>query len=218
MWEVIKKEVLTLLHAGIIYPIPYSEWVSPVQVVPNKGGMTVVENSKNELVLQRTVMGWRMCIDYIKLNSDEEGSLTATLHQWDAGKVSETLILLFPWWLFWLPLDSYPSRQPKQDHLHVPPMEPMPIKGCHLGCVMHPHHSKGVWCPSSRVWLRKSWKSWWMTSRFMVRPSIIAWKLGQGLATMLGKGLGAKLGKVPLHGRRRHHSWTFSVWNRDRGG
>ena len=64
MREVVKKEVLKLLDAGIIYPVPHSEWVSPVQVVPKQGGMTVVENSKNELIPQRTVMGWRMCIDY----------------------------------------------------------------------------------------------------------------------------------------------------------
>jgi len=50
MREVVKTEVLKLLHAGIIYPVPHSEWVSPVQVVPKKGGMTVVENSKNELI------------------------------------------------------------------------------------------------------------------------------------------------------------------------
>jgi hypothetical protein len=67
--EVVKKEVLKLLHAVIIYPVPHSEWVSPVQVVPKKGGMMVVENSKNKLIPQRTVMGWRMCIDYRKLNS-----------------------------------------------------------------------------------------------------------------------------------------------------
>ena len=67
MREVIKKEVQKLLHAGIIYPVPHSEWVSPVQVVPKKGGMTVVENNKNELIPQRTVTGWRMCIDYRKL-------------------------------------------------------------------------------------------------------------------------------------------------------
>ena len=47
---------------------PHSEWVSPVQVVPKKGGMTVVENSKNELIPLRTITGWRMCIDYRKLN------------------------------------------------------------------------------------------------------------------------------------------------------
>ena len=46
MREVVKKEVLKLLHVGIIYPILHSEWVSPVQVVPKKGGMTVVKNNK----------------------------------------------------------------------------------------------------------------------------------------------------------------------------
>ena len=48
MWEVMKKEVLKLLHVGIIYPIPHSDWVSPVQVVLKKGGMKVVENNKNK--------------------------------------------------------------------------------------------------------------------------------------------------------------------------
>ena len=42
MHEVVKKEVLKLLHVGIIYPISYSDWVSPVQVVPKTGGMTAV--------------------------------------------------------------------------------------------------------------------------------------------------------------------------------
>ena len=68
MREVIKKDVLKLLHTGIIYPISYSEWVSPVQVVPKKGDMTVVKNGKNELIPQRAIIGWRMCIDYQKLN------------------------------------------------------------------------------------------------------------------------------------------------------
>jgi hypothetical protein len=68
MREVVKKEVLKLLHAEIIYPVPNSEWVSPVQVVPKKGGMTVVRSDKNELIPQRTITGWRMCIDYRKLN------------------------------------------------------------------------------------------------------------------------------------------------------
>jgi hypothetical protein len=34
--EVVKKEVLKLLHAGIIYLVPHSEWVSYVQVMPKK--------------------------------------------------------------------------------------------------------------------------------------------------------------------------------------
>jgi hypothetical protein len=68
MREVVKKEVLKLLKAGAIYPISDSEWVSPVQVVPKKGGMTVIRNEKNELIPQRTITGWQMCINYRKLN------------------------------------------------------------------------------------------------------------------------------------------------------
>ena len=69
MKEVVQKEVTKLLEAGIIYPISDSPWVSPVQIVPKKGGMTVVHNEKNELVPTRTVTGWRMCIDYRRLNT-----------------------------------------------------------------------------------------------------------------------------------------------------
>ncbi|KAJ9552611.1 hypothetical protein OSB04_016656 [Centaurea solstitialis] len=68
MQEVVKKEVIKLLDTRIIYPIFDSPWVSPVQVVPKKGGLTVVTNDNNELVPTRTVTGWRVCIDYRKLN------------------------------------------------------------------------------------------------------------------------------------------------------
>ena len=68
MKEVVKKEVMKLLDAGMIYPISNSAWVSPVQVVPKKGGMIVICNDKNELIPTRIVTGWRMCIDYRKLN------------------------------------------------------------------------------------------------------------------------------------------------------
>jgi len=68
MKEVMKKEVLKLLDAGVIYPISDSKWVSLVQVVPKKGGLTVIKNDKNDSIATRTVTGWRMCIDYRKLN------------------------------------------------------------------------------------------------------------------------------------------------------
>jgi len=68
MKEVVKKEVMKLLDASMIYPISDSTWVSLVQVVPEKGGMTVICNDKNKLIPTRTVTGWRMCIDYRKLN------------------------------------------------------------------------------------------------------------------------------------------------------
>nr|GFA40149.1 reverse transcriptase domain-containing protein [Tanacetum cinerariifolium] len=66
--DVIKKEVEKLLDAGLIYPISDSPWVSPVHCVPKKGGMTVITNDENELVLTRLVTGWRVCINYRKLN------------------------------------------------------------------------------------------------------------------------------------------------------
>ena len=68
MKEVVQTEVLKLLDAGIIYPISDRTWVSPVQVVPKKGGMTVVTNENNKLILTRIITGWRVCIDYRKLN------------------------------------------------------------------------------------------------------------------------------------------------------
>jgi hypothetical protein len=64
------KEVVKLLDVGIIYPISDSKWVSPTQVVPKKFDIIVVENSAGELVLQRIIMGWYVCIDYRKLNSN----------------------------------------------------------------------------------------------------------------------------------------------------
>ncbi|KAK1608910.1 hypothetical protein QYE76_032583 [Lolium multiflorum] len=68
MKEVVRNEVLKLLEAGIIYPIADSRWVSPVHCVPKKGGMTVVPNDNDELIPQRVVVGYRMCIDFRKVN------------------------------------------------------------------------------------------------------------------------------------------------------
>ena len=58
MKEVVRKEILKWMDAGIIYPISDSPWVSPVHCVPKKGGMTVVKNENNELILSRTLTGW----------------------------------------------------------------------------------------------------------------------------------------------------------------
>ncbi|GJW82428.1 DNA-directed DNA polymerase [Tanacetum coccineum] len=68
IYEVIKKEVLKLLDAEMIYPISDNLWVSPVHCVPKKGGITVVANEENELIPTRLVTGWRVCIEYRKLN------------------------------------------------------------------------------------------------------------------------------------------------------
>nr|GEV62639.1 DNA-directed DNA polymerase [Tanacetum cinerariifolium] len=54
--NVIKKEVIKLLDAGMIYPISDRPWVSPIHCVPKKGGMTVVANENNELIPTRLVI------------------------------------------------------------------------------------------------------------------------------------------------------------------
>ena len=63
------KEVLKWLNAGFIYVTSDIPWVSPIHVVPKKGGFTVIRNENNDLIPIRNVTGWRVCIDYRKLNT-----------------------------------------------------------------------------------------------------------------------------------------------------
>ena len=67
--DVVMKEVMKWLHAGFIYAISDNSWVSSVHVVPKKGGFTVIRNERNELIPTIIVTGWRVCIDYGKLNN-----------------------------------------------------------------------------------------------------------------------------------------------------
>ncbi|XP_050379793.1 uncharacterized protein LOC126797163 [Argentina anserina] len=60
MMQVVKDEITKLHDCGVIYPISDSRWISPIQVVPKKSGITVVKNKDNELVPQRTVTGHRV--------------------------------------------------------------------------------------------------------------------------------------------------------------
>jgi len=69
MQEVVKNEILKWLDDGVIYPIDDSSWVFPIHCVPKKRGIIVVSNAKNEFVLMRPVTGWRVCMDYSKLNA-----------------------------------------------------------------------------------------------------------------------------------------------------
>nr|XP_016481894.1 PREDICTED: uncharacterized protein LOC107802829 [Nicotiana tabacum] len=66
--EVVQKDILKLLDVGITLSISDSQWISPVQVVLKKWGMTVVQDEDNELIPTRKVTKWRMCTDYRRLN------------------------------------------------------------------------------------------------------------------------------------------------------
>ena len=70
MKEVVRKEVLKWLDVGVIYPILDSSWVSPVQVIPKKGGTIVIRTENNALLPSRTITGWRIFINYRKLNKE----------------------------------------------------------------------------------------------------------------------------------------------------
>ncbi|CAM8960101.1 unnamed protein product [Rhodiola kirilowii] len=67
--EIVQKEIQKLLDADVIYPISDSQWVSPVHVVPKKSGITVEEDAEGNMITTRIKNGWRMCIDYRKLNA-----------------------------------------------------------------------------------------------------------------------------------------------------
>ena len=79
MKEVVRKEVLKLLEEGIIYPVANSQWVSLVHCVPKKGGITVVPNDKDELILQRIITGYRMVIYFRKSNKATKKIITLCL-------------------------------------------------------------------------------------------------------------------------------------------
>lgn len=58
---------MALCRSG--YPMSDSKWVSPIKCVPNKWGITIVANQNNELIPLRPIIGWRVCMDYVNLNS-----------------------------------------------------------------------------------------------------------------------------------------------------
>ena len=140
MMEVVRAEILKLLNAGIIYVISDSSWVSPVQVVPKTGGMTVVKNDNNEFIPTRTVTGWRVCMDYRKLNK-------ATRKDHFPLPFIDQMLDRLAGYSYYCFLDGYSRYNqiaigPKirrKLHSHAP-TEHLLLEGCPLDCAMPQRH------------------------------------------------------------------------------
>nr|GEW80885.1 reverse transcriptase domain-containing protein [Tanacetum cinerariifolium] len=114
--DVIKKEVLKLLDARLIKPISDSPWVSPVHCVPKKGGFTVVENEENEFILTRLVTGWRVCIDYRKLNeATHKDHFPLPFMDQMLKRLAGSEYYCF----LGLLSNSHRSKRSRKDHIHV---------------------------------------------------------------------------------------------------
>ena len=169
MQEVVCAEVLKLLQAGIIYPISDSTWVSPTKVVLKKSEVTTLCNEKGEEMPTRLTTGWRVCIDYRRLNEvtrndhfplpsrDQllEGFLaTPSIASWMAVQAILKLRLL------------QKTRRRAPSHAHF---EHMLIGGCPLAFVMPLPHSNTACSISSAIWWSALWRFSWMMLRFMER-------------------------------------------------
>ncbi|GJY70321.1 hypothetical protein Tco_0474024 [Tanacetum coccineum] len=145
MQEVVKKEIMKLLDTGMIYLIADSPWVSKIHCVPKKGGITVVTNENDELIPTRTVTGWRVCIDYRKLNEATAkdhfplpfmdqilerlaGNKYFCFLDGFSGYISKFLLILWT---------------KKKQHSHVPSVHTL-ISECLSDYVMLQPHSKGA--------------------------------------------------------------------------
>ena len=134
--DVVKKEVTKLLEAGIIYLISNSQWVSPVQVVPKKTGLTVIKNERDELIPTRVQNNWRVCIDYRRLNQITKKdhfplhSLIKCLSAWQVSLITAFLMVFLVIYKFILLL-----RIKKRPHSPAPSAL-LPIGGCLSACAM----------------------------------------------------------------------------------
>nr|GFA90268.1 reverse transcriptase domain-containing protein [Tanacetum cinerariifolium] len=112
-------------------------WVSPIHCVPKKGGMTVIKNDENELVPTCLLTGWRVCIDYRKLNEatrKDHFTLPFMDHMLErlAGNGYYCFLDEFSRY-FQIPIDPNDQEKPRLPVF----MEPLPTNACRLASAMH---------------------------------------------------------------------------------
>ena len=152
MQEVVRANVLKLLQAGIIYLISDSTWVSPTQVVPKKSGVTTVHNEKGEEIPTRLTTGWRVCIDYRRLNE-----VTRKDH-FPLPLMDQLLEIIsgYPSIVSWMAIQDISKLRLLQrtgkrqlSHAHLARMH---TRGCSLAFVMPLPHFNNVCSAFSAIW------------------------------------------------------------------
>ena len=124
------------LEAGIIYPIADSRWVSPVHCVPKKGGVTIVPNENNELIPQRTVVGYRMCIDFVRSIKLLRKIIILCLLLIKCWKGCLRTLIFVTWMVILVSLKFMLENKTKTKPLLLVRMELLLIDVCLLVCVM----------------------------------------------------------------------------------
>ncbi|GJT19154.1 reverse transcriptase domain-containing protein [Tanacetum coccineum] len=137
----------------------------PDTLCAKRGGFTVVQNEENELIPTRLVTGWRVCIDYRKLNEATRKDhfplpFMDQMLERLAGNKYYCFLDGFSGY-FQIPID--PRDQEKTTF--TCPYGTLPTVRMLSAYAMHGHISKGVCWHLSTSWLKRQWKSSWMTQR-----------------------------------------------------
>nr|GEV04966.1 reverse transcriptase domain-containing protein [Tanacetum cinerariifolium] len=165
-----QRRVNPKIHDVIKKEVSDSPWVSPVHCVSKKGGFTVVENKENKLIPTRLVTGWRVCIDYRKLNEATRKHhfplpfMDQMLERLAGNEYYCFLDGFFGY--FQIPID--PRNQEKTTF--TVPTKCLPIDACLSACAMHRERFKDKMlqrCEDTNLSLN------WEKSQFMVKEGIV---------------------------------------------
>ena len=135
-----------------------------------KGEMTVIRNEHDELTSTRTIIGWRMRIDYrrfIKPPVMIISPFPSLIRCWKGWQGIPSSVIWMDILVSFRFL-SIPMIR-KRWHSHAP-MVPLLIEGCLSDYAMPLPLSSDVWMWYFLIFLRTSWRCPWMISQSMDAP------------------------------------------------